>query len=151
MTSLKRLTDMKKTIITMLIALVAMVASAETYNYLKFTKTNGSTVTCSVEGIKVTYSNSNITVTNAEGRTTIALAEVQNMYFSNEAGGTDFQIGDVNKDNVVNIADVTALIDYLLGADATNINVDAADVNGDSVVNIADVTALIDMLLSTSN
>ena len=46
---------MKKTIITMLIALVAMVASAETYNYLKFTKTNGSTVTCSVEGLKVTY------------------------------------------------------------------------------------------------
>ena len=36
---------MKKTIITMLIALVAMFASAETYNYLKFTKTNGSTVT----------------------------------------------------------------------------------------------------------
>ena len=135
----------------MLIALVAMVASAETYNYLKFTKTNGSTVTCSVEGIKITYSNSNITVTNAEGTTTIALAEVQDMYFSNEAGGNDFEIGDVNKDNAVNIADVTALIDYLLSGDASNINVDAADVNGDSVVNIADVTALIDMLLSTSN
>ena len=135
----------------MLIALVAICASAETYNYLKFTKTNGSTVTCSVEGIKITYSNSNITVTNAEGTTTIALAEVQDMYFSNEAGGNDFEIGDVNKDNVVNIADVTALIDYLLSGDASNINVDAADVNGDSVVNIADVTALIDMLLSTSN
>ena len=141
---------MKKTIITMLIALVAMVASAETYNYLKFTKTNGSTVTCSVEGIKVTYSNSNITVTNAEGTTTIALAEVQNMYFSNEAGGTDFQIGDVNKDNAVNIADVTALIDYLLGGDPSSINVDAADVNGDDAVNIADVTALIDLLLSNN-
>ena len=49
MTSLfKRLRNMKKTIITMLIALVAICASAETYSYLKFTKTNGSTVTCSV-------------------------------------------------------------------------------------------------------
>ena len=48
---------MKKTIITMLIALVAMVAGAETYNYLKFTKTNGSTLTYSVEGLKVTYDN----------------------------------------------------------------------------------------------
>ena len=42
MTSLlKRFKIMKKTIITMLIALVAMTISAETYNYLKFTKTNG--------------------------------------------------------------------------------------------------------------
>ena len=56
MTSLfKDLEIMKKTIITMLIALVAMFASAETYNYLKFTKTNGSTVTYSVEGLKLTY------------------------------------------------------------------------------------------------
>ena len=135
----------------MLIALVAIFASAETYSYLKFTKTNGSTVTCSVEGLKITYDNTNVTVTNADGTTTIALAEVQDMYFSNEAGGNEFINGDVNKDNVVNIADVTALIDYLLGADATNINVDAADVNGDQAVNIADVTALIDMLLSTGN
>jgi hypothetical protein len=63
---------MKKTIITMLIALVAICASAETYSYLKFTKTNGSTVTCSVEGLKITYDNTNVTVTNAEGTTTIA-------------------------------------------------------------------------------
>ena len=141
---------MKKTIITMLIALVAFCASAETYSYLKFTKTNGSTVTCSVEGIKVTYDNSNITVTNAEGTTTIALSDVQNMYFSNEAGGSDFLNGDVNKDGAVNIADVTALIDYLLGGDAANINLDAADVNGDNTINIADVTALIDLLLSNN-
>ena len=134
----------------MLIALVAIFASAETYNYLKFTKTNGSTVTYSVEGLKLTYDNTNVYVTNAETTATIALAEVQNMYFSNEAGGTDFQIGDVNKDNAVNIADVTALIDYLLGGDPSSINVDAADVNGDDAVNIADVTALIDLLLSNN-
>ena len=52
----------------MLIALVAMFASAETYNYLKFTKTNGSTVTYSVEGLKLTYDNTNVTITNAEAR-----------------------------------------------------------------------------------
>ena len=142
---------MKKTIITMLIALVAMVASAETYNYLKFTKTNGSTVTCSVEGLKITYDNTNVTVTNAEGTTTIALAEVQNMYFSNDGSTTPvYQKGDVNMDGQVNIADVTALIDYLLSGDATNINVEAANVNEDDAVNIADVTALIDMLLSVN-
>ena len=137
---------MKKTIITMLIALVAIFASAETYSYLKFTKTNGSTVTCSVAGIKVTYDDSNITVINNEGTTTIALAEVRDMYFSNEAGVTSYQIGDVNMDGYVNISDVTALIDYVLGGDA-NIDLQAADVNGDSAINITDVTALIDKVL----
>ena len=55
--------------------------------------------------------------------------------------------GDVNCDGVVNIADVTVLIDYLLGNNTATINLLAADVNGDSVINIADVTALIDLLL----
>ena len=137
---------MKKTIITMLIALVAMVASAETYNYLKFTKTNGSTVTYSVEGLKLTYDNANVYVSNAETSATIALAEVQDMYFSNEAGGNEFKRGDVNNDGNVSISDVTALIDYLLGSN-TNINTDAADCNTDNNISIADVTALIDYLL----
>jgi hypothetical protein len=53
--------------------------------------------------------------------------------------------GDVNKDKVVNIADVTALIDMLLsGAEM----IPEADCNLDNVMNIADVTALIDFLLS---
>ena len=56
--------------------------------------------------------------------------------------------GDVNGDNTVNIADVTALIDYLLSGNASGVNVAAADCNQDSSVNIADVTALIDYLLS---
>ena len=50
--------------------------------------------------------------------------------------------GDVNGDGAVNIADVTALIDLLLGNGGNNNP--AADCNGDGVVNIADVTKLID-------
>ena len=58
--------------------------------------------------------------------------------------------GDVNGDESVNIADVTALIDYLLSGDASGINLEAADCKQDASVNIADVTALIDYLLSGS-
>ena len=58
--------------------------------------------------------------------------------------------GDVNKDKAVNIADVTALIDYLLSQDATGIDLEAANCNQDDAVNIADVTELIDYLLSQS-
>ncbi len=132
----------------MLIALVAMFASAETYNYLKFTKTNGSTVTYSVEGLKLTYDNTNVTITNAEGTATIALAEVQDMYFSNEAGGNDFIRGDVNNDGIVNVGDVTSLINAVLNGDYSNINFDAADMTEDGELNVGDVTAIISYVLS---
>lgn len=57
--------------------------------------------------------------------------------------------GDVNKDGVVTIADVTALTDYLLSGDATNVDVEAAncDQSADGSIGIADVTALIDYLM----
>ena len=58
-------------------------------------------------------------------------------------------IGDVNDDQIVNITDVTMLIDYLLGS--ATINEAAADVTQSEGINIADVTALIDMLLSQNN
>ena len=140
---------MKKTIITMLIALVAICAGAETYSYLKFTKTNGSTVTCSVAGIKVTYNNNNVIVTNDEGTTTIALSEVQDMYFSNE-DTPSFLRGDVNGDGNIGIADVTALIDYVLSHDASNVVVEACDCDENGDVGIADITKLIDYILTGS-
>ena len=56
--------------------------------------------------------------------------------------------GDVNMNNDVTIADVTALIDYLLSGDPTGISLENANCNLQDEVTIADVTALIDYLLS---
>ena len=55
--------------------------------------------------------------------------------------------GDVDDDREISIADVSALIDYVLTGEATGINLAAANCNNDNEVNIADVTALIDYLL----
>ena len=66
--------------------------------------------------------------------------------FDNGSAAHNYELGDVNHDHLVNIADVTALIDYLLGSG--NACLTCADVNNDNAVNIADVTALIDKLLS---
>ncbi len=55
--------------------------------------------------------------------------------------------GDVNDDGVVNINDVTALIDAVLGNNWDGLNYDNADCNLDEGVNINDVTTLIDYVL----
>ena len=55
--------------------------------------------------------------------------------------------GDVDHDGQVSIADVTALIDYLLGND-DGVCTACADLDGDSAISIADVTSLIDELLN---
>lgn len=62
--------------------------------------------------------------------------------------GHGYEPGDVNHSENVNIADVTALINYLLSHDESGCCQICADVNGDQAVNIGDVTALINMLLA---
>ena len=52
--------------------------------------------------------------------------------------------GDVTGDGQVDIADVNAVIDMMLGKAEQN---SAADVTGDGQVDIADVNAIIDMML----
>ena len=56
--------------------------------------------------------------------------------------------GDVNIDGNVNIADVTALINYLLSKNASGISLEAADCDVNGNLNITDVTTLINYLLS---
>ena len=69
--------------------------------------------------------------------------EVNSMSFYNKRG-------DVNMDGDVNIADVTALIDYLLSGNDSIIDIEATDCDLSDDVSIADVTTLIDYLLSGS-
>ena len=64
-------------------------------------------------------------------------------YFSEKQA---FLRGDVNGDGKVTIADVTALVNIILGK-TTNYNAAVADINGDSKITIADVTALVNLIL----
>ncbi len=59
-----------------------------------------------------------------------------------EAAGT---LGDINGDGEINVSDVTALINKILGtSDYSN---EVCDINGDGEINVSDVTALINMIL----
>ena len=71
-------------------------------------------------------------------------------YYTGEAGGpVPSNTGDVNGDDEVNIADVNAIIDIILGNNDNPETFRRADVNGDSEVNIADVNAIIDIILNS--
>ena len=59
--------------------------------------------------------------------------------------------GDVNMDGTVNVTDVTALVNYLLGGNTVQINTDAADLSGDGSVNVTDVTMLINSIMESKS
>ena len=65
-----------------------------------------------------------------------------------EKVGAEVLLGDVDNDGEVAIADVAALIDYLLGNDVDPFNALNADFDQDGEIAIADVAALIDYLLN---
>ena len=70
-------------------------------------------------------------------------------YYNGEPGGPQpIVTGDVNGDDEVNIADVNAIIDIILGKTVDEERYLRADVNGDGEVNIADVNAVISIILN---
>ena len=66
-----------------------------------------------------------------------------------------YVLGDVNRDGYVNITDVTALVDIVLGKvtlenNPNNYDFDAADVDRNGEITITDVTALVNIVLRTT-
>jgi len=82
--------------------------------------------------------------------TTTSIHELKAQDVSAICDVLDYLPGDVNRDGSVTIADVTALVNIILGKDNTVpylYDHAAADVNGDNYVTIADVTALVNIIL----
>ena len=55
--------------------------------------------------------------------------------------------GDVNEDGNVDISDVVATVNYILGTTPAVFNLTAADVNDDNGVDISDVVGIVNMIL----
>lgn len=59
-----------------------------------------------------------------------------------------YMIGDLDGNDVVNIADATMLTDYIMGQEEFDLyQLIAADVDGDGMVSISDLSALYDLIL----
>lgn len=58
------------------------------------------------------------------------------------------KVGDINMDGLVDVADVTTLINYILGNNPSPCNLTYADLTGDGIYDVADVTELINLIAS---
>ena len=52
--------------------------------------------------------------------------------------------GDINGDGIVNVSDVTELVNVILATAEKN---DACDVNADGTITVSDVTALVNLII----
>ena len=73
----------------------------------------------------------------------MAESDTYTIYFDNVP-----TVGDVNGDGEVNIADVNAIIDFILGRQVSTDVLLAADVDGNGEINIGDVNAIISIILN---
>ena len=55
--------------------------------------------------------------------------------------------GDVNHDGAVDISDVLATVDYILGKNPVNYSKSEGDINNDGEINISDVLCIVDIIL----
>ena len=122
-----------------------------TYNIEMAAEPNLDDFTATIEGVSAVLTKS--MEQNADGSYRIAIsvisADLQNAacYIINVTAPAG-QMGDVNNNGTINVADVTALINYVLSHNDEGIYLPNCDVNGDSLITIGDVTMLINYVLS---
>lgn len=65
--------------------------------------------------------------------------------------GAELKTGDANGDGMVDVADVVAIVNYILDEQIYHFNEQAADVNGDGTIDVADVVAVVNIILGGDN
>ena len=62
---------------------------------------------------------------------------------------TDYTVGDVNHDTVINVLDIVNLVNYILGSNTPNeCEFNASDLNGDGILNVLDIVQLVNQILN---
>lgn len=140
---------MKKLVLLFAAAVVTMLSmSADTYNYLNFVNSSNQITQFSTTGLRMTFNGGKATVT-ADGQTqTINLSTMAYMEFTNtQAGGTTYLLGDINGDGNVDVSDINAIINIMLGKAQASDFVGIADVTGDNSIDVSDVNTVINIML----
>ena len=88
----------------------------------------------------------------APGRTTVQVTTDSNGKLATTAFTVTVKAvstpGDVNMDGLINVTDVTRLIEVAMGSVLNNYDPAAADLNHDGKINVTDVTLLLILVLN---
>lgn len=74
---------MKKFLLTLAVLLSFAIAQADSYSYLVFQTTDGTTTAVNVSNMSITISGTTLTATNSSSTYTFTLSNLSKMYFSN--------------------------------------------------------------------
>lgn len=139
---------MKKQFLLILVAMLfTLSASADAYSHLKIASKSGTSKAVSTQRLKITFQGGNLVASNAEGSYSQALSTTDFMLFTNDGSTTDLLRGDINGDNLVDVTDVSCLIDVVLGKAQTSDYPGECNLNGDENIDVTDVSILIDIVL----
>ena len=138
---------MKKAILSILISLGVIAATAAIYPYLNVKLNNGSDASYPTGELTLKFENGKLVAYNGGVQAgSNNLTNVLHMVFGlgNEGGAV---VGDVNGDGFVTSSDITALYDYILNNDSSSIV--NGDQDGDGSITSGDVTFVYGVLLNS--
>lgn len=138
---------MKKAVLTILISVGVIAATAAIYPYLNVKLNNGSEASYPTTDLMLKFENGKLVAYNGNVQAgSNSLSSVLMMMFSTGSeSGESYIVEDVNRDGNITSADVTAIYDYLLNNDQTF--VEYCDVNGDGAITSSDVTKIYNILM----
>ncbi|MBQ7419846.1 MAG: C10 family peptidase [Prevotella sp.] len=67
----------------------------------------------------------------------------------NEFRAATIKPGDANGDGQVNVTDIVAVVNYIMGNPPADFNFSAANVNGDEDVNVTDIVSIVNIIMSS--
>ena len=78
-----------------MVLLEALTAQADSYPYLTFQNSDGTTQSVSVSSLVLTFSNGNLVATNSDGSLSITLGDLSKMYFSTSEENSSSGISEI--------------------------------------------------------
>lgn len=136
-----------KRLLTVCLILLAMAFTmkAETVPAVVVSTAEGDSAIAISNILGLYHLNGNLTIFQSGDETTVfSLSDIVNWSFgtTDSGGQTTYSIYDVNRDGVVNSADIVSIYNYINVGEESGLTLERADVNDDDVVNSADVAAV---------
>ena len=134
---------MKKITILLILFLSFVQIYADNYEKLILETSEGNKSSITTIGTVITFTDGKLTAVNGEERQEIDLLSMHKMYFH----PLPFILGDVNNDGALSLADITMIVNHILGLPNEGFLIERAFIDSDNEVSLTDVIALVTIIL----